>query len=201
VINVTGAQVDEALANTTHVRFLPPNPLYYLTRVKEIFGRFFSSSSVERAEFDFLMSSKRLKEAYLLSKQDRINLARDVLYDYDKSTKSSIAQLNKARSQNQEILPAVDEIIGKLKYHETLIKYLATEVEHESGESAISSFKNYVYELERLKPDIKNRFDLAKEDNEDNSGDRIQMQSPSPAATPNFTFETTGGARPKRILY
>lgn len=193
---VSEGKVDEALMNTAHVRFLPPNPIYYTIRIKEKFNRFFTASAVKRAEFDFMISGKRLKEAYLLIEQGKLNHVRGVLFDYYSSTDKSALQLVKAKTQNQEIIPAVDMIIDRLEYHETLLIYLKTTNDtNQEVEIAIGSFESYVNQLEKIKPGIRQRFKLLKVQNKP----VLQFEAlPSPKAG---SVEATSTSQPRRIIY
>lgn len=193
---VSGGQVSEALTQTAHARFLPPNPLYYVIRIKEIFGRFFTASAVERAEFDFMISGKRLREAYLLLEKGDSPRMQTALSSYSKYLKKSFEQFNKAKSQNQEIVPAVDKIVSGLGYHEILLIYMAANSDSSPAlDHAVDSFKGYVTDLESVKPGIKTRFKLLKTTEENKI-----LDTPSPAPMPE-TPEVTGTARPSRIIY
>ncbi len=194
---VTGGQVNEALANTAHVRFLPPNPLYYLSRVKELFSRFFTASAVERARFDFMISSKRLKETYLLFEQSKYSSANNALADYSIATNKSVEQLKKARSQNQEIIPVVEEITDKLNYHEILLIYLIKNGNDNLNiQNVLISFEVYVEELNNFKPGNRDRFKILKEEKEGESSSSANL-NPSLYET----VEPTASAVSKKVIY
>lgn len=193
-LNVSDGQVNEALANMPHVRFLPGNPLYCLIRAKEHFSRFFTDSAVERAEFDYMISSKRLNEIYKLYQQNRIDGVQSLVVSYKESTVKSLNQLSKARSQNQEIMPTVDEIVNGLSYQEVLLIKMSGESE---ANSAIDYFENYIDELEKLKPGVKGRFKLINAE----SSKANDVEEPSDKSSPTITIEPTASARPKRIIY
>lgn len=191
--NVSDGQVNEALNNLPHVRFLPPNPLYYLIRSKELFNRFFTASSVDRARFDFMVSGKRLREMHDLAEKNDGRNFMDLIESYQISTERSIKQLEKARTQNQEIAPIVDEIISDLNYHEVLL--LNMNNRNIAGiDKVIENFKVYVNSIEKFKAGTKNKFKITKENNLENLG---KEHLPSPI--PTSSFETT--ASPKRIIY
>src|SRR3989344_8657397 len=96
---VTAGQVDEALLKTVPIRFLPSPPLYFLIIVKESITRFFKPSAAERFEFDFVLSSKRLKETHFLLNERETNKAYDNLLRYTKRLGKMAEELKKARSQ------------------------------------------------------------------------------------------------------
>ncbi len=196
---VSGGQVNEALANMPHTRFLPNNPIYYFVRVKEVFGRFFNASAVDRAEFDLMISSKRLKEIYLLLLDGKYTKANGLRDDYSRSLDKNIDQLRKAESQNQETLPLLDEIIDELNYQETLIISLQDTANDESAQDFDTyyleqSFDSYISELEQFKPGLRSRFKLLKE----NIAAPKETMAPSPSP---IIFVTTGSAKPRRIIY
>ncbi len=194
---VSPGKVNEALANTTQVRFLPPNPVYYLSRVKELFSRFFTASSVDRAKFDFMISSKRLHEAYILFGQGKYSLAKNSLEDYDLATKRSVGQLKKARSQNQDVTAAVDEMVEKLNYQEILLIYLAGANRDEPKlQGAFASFESYVNELNSIKPGILTRFKIlrVKMDSEGSSSAKTNSAQTAP-------IEPTASAVPRRVIF
>jgi len=196
---VSGGQVNEALGNMPHARFLPNNPLYYFVRVKEVFGRFFNASAVDRAQFDFMISSKRLKEIYLLSQDEQYVKASRLRDDYSGSLGKNIDQLRKARSQNQEAGPLLDEIVDDLGYQEILIIHLQDSASNESTQNfdtnyLVQSFDKYVSNLEQFRPGLKSRFTLLRSDVGMNN--ETIAPSPSPAI-----FVTTDSAKPRRIIY
>lgn len=195
---VTGGQINEALENMPHARFLPNNPLYYFVRVKEVFGRFFNASAVDRAQFDIMISSKRLKEIYLLTQDEKYIKANRLRDDYSGSLEKNIDQLRKAESQNQESGPLLDEIVGDLGYQEILIIYLQDSARDESAQDfdtlyLTQSFDKYVTELEQFKPGIKNRFKLLREN-------VVNPTTTAPSPSP-VIFVTTDSAKPRRIIY
>lgn len=195
---VTGGQVNEALANMPHSRFLPNNPLYYFVRAKELFGRFFNASAVDRAEYDVMISSKRLKEIYLLVQDGKSDTAIRLRDDYSGSLEKNIDQLRKAKSQNQEGGPLLDEIVDDLGYQEILIIHLQDNAKNGEQDSdanyLVQSFDKYVSDLELFKPGIRSRFKLLRADVEIN----IETAQPSPSPV---IFITTDSAKPRRIIY
>src|SRR3990167_9440494 len=80
---VTGGQINEALAKTVPIRFLPSHPLYFLITLKESITRFFKPSSAERSEFDFILSGKRLKETYMLIEAGELDAALENLKNHE----------------------------------------------------------------------------------------------------------------------
>src|SRR3989338_4958276 len=78
----TAGEINEAVEKLPHVRILPSNPLHFFIRVKENISRFFNASSVKRAEFDLVLSGKRLKETYLLTEKNNVANASKSLSQY-----------------------------------------------------------------------------------------------------------------------
>lgn len=199
--DVSGGQINEALANTPHARFMPPNPLYFAIRFKELVARFFTASAVNRAEFDFLIATKRLNEGYLLFDKGHLQDIESSLESYGGALQKSVSQLKKARSQNQEIVPAVDKIVADLKYQEVLLLALIGKTEGSNYsfavEGGIGDFNNFVEELEKIKPGVKSRFKLSSWGEDIQTDEKVHF----PSATPSATFEPTASASPKRVIF
>lgn len=197
---ITGGQVNEALENTTHVRFLPTSFFYYLVRTKELFSRFFKASSRDRAQFDYVLSSKRLKEAYLLAKNGDFDNMGNAMSAYGKALVRTEDQLFKARSQNQEILPIVEKIAANLGYQETLLAVLKNDgqqngVKSDALDRGIASFSKFVGSLDEMKPGLKGRYKILI------SIDNKLTASPGPSPQASPVVESTSSVKPRRIIY
>lgn len=201
----TAGQINEALNNLTPVRFLPNNPLYFLIRGKELITRFFQPSFRERAQFDYTISSKRLKEAYLLSSRGDLGKTRGELSSYAVTLGKIEGQFEKARSQNQDVTAIVDKISDNLKYQEVLLSALSNlnvQNRAEFGdklEESLNSFGDFVLYLDKIKPGVRNRFQLfTKEDSKLKTlNDNVTL----PNASPSPSIEASGQANPRRIIY
>src|SRR3990167_10356565 len=100
----TEGQISEAVEKLPHIRILPSNPLHFFIRVKEKVSQFFNASSVKRAEFDLVLSGKRLKETYLLTEKNDVKRASRSLFIYSQRLQKLTEEMEKARSQNQNVL-------------------------------------------------------------------------------------------------
>ncbi|MEK7580906.1 MAG: hypothetical protein AAB512_01360 [Patescibacteria group bacterium] len=197
---VTGGQVNEALDNTTHVRFLPTSFFYYLVRTKELFSRFFKASSRDRAQFDYVLSSKRLKEAYLLARSGDYKGMGNAMSAYGKALVRTEDQLFKARSQNQEILPIVEKIAANLGYQETILVALENDgeqngVKNGALDRGIASFSKFVSGLDEMKPGLKGRYKVLTDFDSD------PIVSPNPSPQPSLVIESSSSTKPRRIIY
>ncbi len=198
---VTGGQVNEALNNLTPVRFFPNNPLYFLIRGKEIITRFFQPSFRERAQFDYTISSKRLKEAYLLTSRGDTGKTRSELSSYIATLGRIEGQLEKARSQNQDVTVIVDKIADNLIYQEVLLSSLSNlgdqdrELFGDKLEEGLNSFGDFVLYLDKIKPGLRSRFKLFTKESVKQKSQNEIVVSPSPA------LEATGRAKPRRIIF
>ncbi len=196
---VSEGQIAETLQKTVPVRFLPSHPLYFLITFKETFNRLFQPSALKRSQFDLVLSGKRLKEAYQLLEQNNLSKASSSLARYSGRIDIMIAQLDKARMQNQDVVSIAGGIADTLKYHETLLVAINSKWQNkqdgvhfdENFANAVSSFKGAVVAIDNLKPGIKDRF-VIKDDNEKEE----VIQSPSPTPT-----GATPSGRPRRIIY
>ena len=203
---VTQGQIDESLGKVVPVRFLPSHPLYFLISIKENVARFFKPSSRDRAEFDFVLTGKRLKETYLLLSQNDFKNASRSLSRYSQVVDRMIKQLAKAKSQNQDVVAFADRISDDLSYQDKLLIAIWQKWQNEADiysfdqnlERSILSFKNQVSVIDSIKPGIKNRYIITK--NIEDSGGKTQ---PNPSQTPSFVpiFESSGSGAPRRIIY
>lgn len=194
-------QIQEAQNGIVPLRFLPSDPFYFLITIKEFTNRLFQPSSVKRAEFDLILSGKRLKEAYELSQKNESRLAFRALERYSLRLLKMAENLNKARSQNQEIGPFVDELAENLKNHEVLFFAISREAERLGDDNlklnfqrAIDSFIETVEIINEVRPGLKDRFKTAS--------DSAQMEEAE--ATAETKIEPTSlqpTYRPKRIIY
>jgi len=193
-------QINEALQKTVPIRFLSSHPTYFLISTKEVIVRFFKPSSVKKAQFDLVLSGKRLKESYILLEKNDVLESGDTLERYSAVLNRMIWQLEKARSQNQEAVELVNEIADTLTYHEVL--FWAIEKSWQGKEDsysfdekltrAVSGFETTIMAVDKIKPGIKHRFKSLKE----TEYETLPESLPSP--TP---FEATPSVKPRRIIY
>jgi len=196
----TGGQINEALGKIVPVRFLPTNPLYFSITLKEVVLRFFKPSAVKRAEYDFILTSKRIKESYYIYNNGDLRHLGRALGSYSKRVDITIGQIEKARSQNQELSMLADEIIDGLEMQEILLRYLRIR-EKETGTvlemtAAVSSFEHLVNVIDNIKPGIKGRYKLLNVQD-----DILNESSASALPKPIEITETTKSAMPRRIIY
>ena len=199
----TEGQINEALAKTAPLRFLPSHSLYFVISLKEKINRFFQPSSLERAKFDFVVSGKRLKESYILLSQNDVRRASRALVDYSKRLTKMNEQIEKARSQNQDVAVVTFEIAEGLRNHEVLLYAISKKWEligdsynfDENLSLSVLRFIETVKVLDNIKPGIKDRFKTATSA----AFERKPTPTPSPASS-EFP-ETSSTARPKRLIY
>ncbi len=199
---ISAGDVQEALQGIVPIRFLPDNPLYFLISVKEAVGRFFQPSAVERSQFDFVLSGKRLKETYMLMEKGDYRRASSNLKRYAQRNGSAIGQIEKARAQNQAVEPAVSRMADDLRFQEKLLiaTYDMRPADadsyyfYDSFSQGIDSFKALVGEIDNIVPGIKNRFQISKDI--EASGSPV-----NPRPTPPTPVEATPTYRPRRIIY
>lgn len=197
----TSGEINDALSKTVPVRFTPSHPLYFLITTKEFLSRILQSSSAKRAEFDFVLSGKRLKETHLLLEENDIEGASNNLRRYGGVLERMIAQVEKARSQNQEVIPLVDLIVEGLQVHETLLfAILQRAPEKDSSfdnnfSLAISAHAETVISLDRIKPGIRSRFNTVAEET------TSEPEKVEEKLNDNVLFESTSNSKPRRIIY
>lgn len=182
------------------LRFLPSHPLYFLILAKETLQRFLQPSAAARAGFDLVLSGKRIKEAYLLTQSGDFENASRGLLSYSKRLDKLVFQFEKARSQNQEVVPLADRIAEGLKDHETM---LATVNQKWQGQEdaydfdtkmavAVLAFAKVALTIDNVRPGIRDRFMLVV----DEGADDVILPDVSP---PLIEASPTG--KPRRIIF
>jgi len=202
---VSEGQITEALQGTVPLRFLPSHPLYFLISAKETINRFFQPSSTKKAEFDLVLVGKRLKETYLLLQKNDIKGASRNLSRYGQRINKMISQLEKARSQNQDVGTLAAKIAEDLRYHEILFFAIDQERQNlgddknfnENFEKAASDFTKAVMAIDKIKPGLKNRFQTVVSF-ESSQEEKVDNPIPTPSSD---IFESSPSVKPRRIIY
>ena len=162
----TEGQISEAVEKLPHIRILPSNPLHFFIRVKEKVSQFFNASSVKRAEFDLVLSGKRLKEAYLFTEKSDVKNAGKSLSLYGNRLEKLTEQMEKARSQNQDVLELSEKIADELALQERLLYAISQKSQDyqnsynfdDNLKRAKNEFKETVSAIDNVKPGLKDRF-------------------------------------------
>lgn len=197
VAHVTQGQINEALIKTVPLRFLPDHPLYYLITVKESISRFFQPSAARRADFDFILSGKRLKESYLLSSINQKGVSNN-LRRYSIRLLKMIEQFKKAKSQNQQLEKVTDDISAGLVDHDILLLAIGSkEIENDFNYiKALESFEKAVFEIEKYNPGVKGRFRIIR----DREAEKLKEFSMS-VELDSSLLEATPSVNPRRIIF
>ena len=162
----TEGQISEAVEKLSHVRILPSNPLHFFISVKENITRFFNASAIKRAEFDLALSGKRLKEAYLFTEKNDVANASKSLSQYSNRLEKLREQMEKAGSQNQDVLELSEKIADQLALQERLLYAISKKSESyqnsynfdDNLKRAKNEFKKTVSAIDNIKPGLKDRF-------------------------------------------
>ncbi|KKP93957.1 MAG: hypothetical protein UR98_C0001G0042 [Parcubacteria group bacterium GW2011_GWA1_36_12] len=197
---VSGGRIDEALAQTVPTRFLPNQHLYFLITLKESVTRFFKPSARERAEFDFIISGKRLKETYMLSKNNNLNEARKNLNRYVSRLNKMRKQIEKARAQNQDIAKQIDSISEGFESHKTFLIYFLGKNDTFGQEliDSVEAFDEAVRAIDIIKPGITNRFQILSVSEKDDGSNLNQTNDSQISPILN---EASPSFNPRRIIY
>lgn len=163
---VTEGQITGALGKIVPLRLLPGNPLHLLILTKESALRLLTPSASKRAEHDLVISGKRLKEAYLLTKKGDIKNASEALSGYSKSLDRFNKQLTKAKSQNLDVEKLIEVSADIYEAHAVLLSaiYQIREGQtngynfNENVVRSVDSLKNSIELINLIKPGLKNRF-------------------------------------------
>lgn len=191
------AKITESLEKNP-IRFLPNKPYYFLVTIKENVTRLSKPSSTKRAEFDMILAGKRLREAYELLEQNDAKWSSKALIRYSFRLKKTIEQLEKARSQNQEVLTLSSKMADSLGTQEIILSatFQKWQTREDSAgfdlsfSDAVNSFGRAVSAINNIQPGLKNRYKITNQEEADSS--------PIPIATPSIT---TPSANPRRIIY
>lgn len=188
----SAGEINEAVEKITPTRFLPNDLFYFTIGLKENFSIFFKPSSIEKAKFEFILTSKRLKEVYLLYKNGDYKNSNRTILRYKESVDRTIKQIEKAQMQNQDVIVFADKTANDLVFQEKLILYLFTS-DHklENNNLLIDAFSSIVYKIEGIKPGYRNRYKIVASEKKNNP-----EQSPEPEILPTGT-----PFNPKRIIY
>ena len=162
----TAGEINEAVEKLPHIRILTSNPLHFFIRVKENISRFFNASSVKRAEFDLVLSGKRLKEAYLFTEKNDVANASKSLSQYSNRLDKLTEQMEKAGSQNQDVLELSEKIADQLALQERLLYAISQKSQDyqnsynfdDNLKRAKNEFKETVSAIDNVKPGLKDRF-------------------------------------------
>ncbi len=193
-------QIQEAEARLVPLRFLPSHPLHFLILTKETLQRFLQPSAAARAGFDLVLAGKRIKEAYLLTQSGDFENASHGLFNYSKRLDKLVFQFEKARSQNQEVVPLADRIAEGLKDHETLLsainqKWQGQEDAYDFDTNlagAVSAFSKMALAIDNVRPGLKDRFMLVV----DKGTDDVILPYVSPPV-----LEASPSGKPRRIIF
>lgn len=195
-------QINEALLKIVPVRFLISNPLYFGITFKESVTRFFQPSALKKAEFDMILAGKKLKEVYLLIERGDVKNASRMLRIYSDRVDKMSHQLEKARSQNQEVSTVVDLVAENLRVHETLFfainkkwQFMEDSYSFDANfAQAVSSHARAVMVINNVRPGLKDRFSTVKSEATDEA-------KPSPNSSGDALFEASPSTRPKRVIF
>ena len=159
-------KIDEALLKIVPVRFLPSSPFYFLIWAKENFNRLIKPSPLRKAEFDFVLSGKRLKEAYLLLEKNNVKNSSAALNRYSRVAEKTVDELKKAKNQSQDVATAAGIIDGGLLHQLILLSAIEKKVDSFANDynfntnfsSAIDGFSQIVKEVDQISPGVGDKY-------------------------------------------
>ncbi len=201
----TDGQVTEALARIVPIRIVPDNPLYFLITIKETLLRATQPSSAKRAEFDMILSGKRLKESYLLLTNKDVSGASLSLTRYSQRLAKMTDGLGRAKSQNQDVGNLIGEIADNLRNQEVLFFAIKARAEGlgnggdfaKNYNSAAAAFVDAINSLDNFRPGIRDRFKSATGSANSNRDKDLINSAPK---TPGF-IEASPEVKPNKIIY
>ena len=189
----SAGEINDAVEKITPTRFLPGDFLYFTITVKESVSSFFKPSSLDKANFEFVLTSKRLKEVYLLYNKGDYKNSENSVFRYKNSIKKTVRQIDKAQAQNQDTKVLADKIANDLVYQDRLILFLLTsERKLKNEQELVSSFSELVDKIESIKPGNIDRYKVTE-------SKKIEPPEKSPEPTEKQTSNPV--YNPKRIIY
>ena len=162
----TAGEINEAVEKLPHLRVLPSNPLHFFIRIKENVTRFSKASVLKKAEFDLVLSGKRLKEAYLLTEKNNAKQTSIALLKYSQRLQKLTEQMEKAKIQNQAVVELSEKIADDMAMHERFLYAIAQKSESYQNsynfagnfQKAENEFMETVLAIDNVKPSLKDRF-------------------------------------------
>ena len=159
-------KIDEALLKIVPVRFLPSSPFYFLIWAKENFNRLIKPSPLRKAEFDFVLSGKRLKEAYLLLEKNNVKNSSAALNRYSRVAEKTVDELKKAKNQSQDVATAAGKIDRGLVYQLILLAAIEKKMSSFASEynfstnfsSAFDGFSQIVTAVDQINPGVADKY-------------------------------------------
>lgn len=89
------------------ISYLPGSPLYPFVLMKEDMEEAFRPNQIEKIKWKIVISNKRLKEAYELSKSDREPTAKNILA-YVESLENLESSVKKLKNRGDMPIPVID---------------------------------------------------------------------------------------------
>jgi hypothetical protein len=124
-------QVEEHLPRLSPIRFLPDQPFYFLISWKENIQRFLKANARGKAHFDTILSGKRIKEAYLLTKKGNLKASLKTIERYHQRMGILEKELGNAQKQGADVMATLDLLADNLFRHQDLMAQIAVDVPNE----------------------------------------------------------------------
>ncbi|OGD91287.1 hypothetical protein A3D81_02380 [Candidatus Curtissbacteria bacterium RIFCSPHIGHO2_02_FULL_40_17] len=113
--------------------------------------------------------------------------------------------IEKARSQNQEVVPLVARMAEEFRYHEILLASIIAKWElagdsynfDDNLSNAVDTFTKAILTINNIQPGLKDRFPSVSATESAVSSEATVSPQPN---MPD-TFQSTPGTRPRRIIY
>lgn len=122
----TGVDFETAINTLSPVRWLPDHPLYFLITLKENLQTTFQPNSERKAEWQMILSGKRLKEAYLLIQKNKINQAANALAKYEEKIGQATREIDKAKGEGRDTARLIELLSDNLRRHEAVLDGVIT---------------------------------------------------------------------------
>lgn len=153
-VEIDQSQIDFALVRLSPIRFLPGHPFYSLILVKEKVQHIFKPNQLKKADFDLLLASKRIKEAYLLNQERKYDKAEKQIENYAKALDKFLTASKKAKEINMNARDLNLKAVESLSYQQPIIldleDYPKAQEAHKKFEEVVEYLKEQSGEIADL---------------------------------------------------
>lgn len=114
-VGIAQAQTENVLPNAG---MLPDNPFYFLERLSEGVGTFFTFGDKAKAERFFKQSEERLAEAQALVNKDKTEKAEKIIEQYQEKMTNALERAKRAREKNEDVDDVLEHIAEATSRHQ-----------------------------------------------------------------------------------
>lgn len=125
--------------NLPKVGLAPDGPFYFLERISEGIGTFFTFGDLKKAERYAVLATKRLAEAQVVIEKGKPEAAEMVLKRYEDQLNKSLARAEKAKAKGIKVEKAVQTLAEATGKHLAVLEGLLEKVPEKAKEKVIKA--------------------------------------------------------------